>query len=43
MKRLIMKCFNYIIDLRSKDPTGVTKSNFKGWHSKNFDLKKEEP
>ena len=33
----------YIIDLQSKDPEGVLKSNFKGWHSKDFDIKHEQP
>ena len=34
---------NYITDLQNIDPQGVQKSNFKGWHSKDFDLKNEEP
>ena len=34
---------NYISNLQKKDPEGVIKSNFKGWHSKNFDMKDEEP
>ena len=34
---------NYITNLQKKDPEGVIKSNFKGWHSKNFDMKDEEP
>ena len=34
---------NYITNLQKKDPDGVIKSNFKGWHSKNFDMKDEEP
>jgi uncharacterized protein (TIGR02466 family) len=33
----------YIMKLKENDPSGVTKSNFKGWHSKDFDLKNEEP
>ena len=33
----------YIIDLQSKDPEGLLKSNFKGWHSKDFDIKHEQP
>ena len=32
----------YIMKLKENDPTGVTKSNFKGWHSKDFDLKNKE-
>ena len=34
---------NYIDNLQKKDPDGLIKSNFKGWHSKNFDMKDEEP
>ena len=34
---------NFIINLQKKDSTGIVKSNFKGWHSKDFDLKNEEP
>ena len=34
---------NYILDLKKNDPSGLTKSNFKGWHSKDFDLKIKEP
>ena len=29
---------NYIINLREKNPEGIKKSNFNGWHSKDFDL-----
>ena len=34
---------NYIYNLKKKDPEGVIKSNLKGWHSKNFDMKDDEP
>ena len=34
---------NYINNLKKKDPEGVIKSNLKGWHSKNFDIKDDEP
>ena len=34
---------NYIYSLQEKDPEGVIKSNLKGWHSKNFDMKNDEP
>ncbi|MDB0003051.1 TIGR02466 family protein [Alphaproteobacteria bacterium] len=34
---------NYIYNLKEKDPEGIIKSNLKGWHSKNFDMKDEEP
>ena len=33
----------YITSLQKKDPLGIIKSNFKGWHSKNFDLKNDPP
>ena len=35
--------FEYITSLQKNDPLGIVKSNFKGWHSKNFDLKNEQP
>ena len=34
---------NYIYNLQKKDPQGVIKSNLKGWHSKNFDMKDDGP
>ena len=34
-----MNMLNYISNLQKKDPDGVLKSNFKGWHSKNFNMK----
>ena len=34
---------NYIYKLQEKDPEGVIKSNLKGWHSKNFNMKDIEP
>ena len=33
----------YIIDLQDKNPKGVLRSNFKGWHSKDFNMKDEQP
>lgn len=42
-QKVNFKMQNYIIDLQNKDPDGLIKSNFKGWHSKNFDMKDEEP
>jgi uncharacterized protein (TIGR02466 family) len=33
----------YISDLKKNDPEGVVKSNFKGWHSKDFSMKDEQP
>ena len=35
--------FNYITSLQKQDPQGIIKSNFKGWHSKDFNLKENEP
>ena len=29
----------YILNLQKKDPIGIVKSNFKGWHSKDFNMK----
>ena len=29
----------YIFNLQKEDPVGIVKSNFKGWHSKDFDMK----
>lgn len=33
---------DYISTLQQSDPNGVVKSNFKGWHSKDFNLKDKE-
>ena len=33
----------YISSLHKKDALGIVKSNFKGWHSKNFNLQDKEP
>ena len=38
-----IQMFEYISSLQKKDPLGVLKSNFKGWHSQNFDMKNEQP
>ena len=35
--------YDYIKNLQKKDSQGIVKSNVKGWHSKNFDLKEREP
>lgn len=37
------KMYNYIKGSQVKDQKGITKSNVKGWHSNNFDLKEDEP
>jgi hypothetical protein len=34
---------SYITNLQKKILKELIKSNFKGWHSKNFNLKDEEP
>ena len=31
----------YIDELRTNDPEGIKRSNFKGWHSKDFELNNE--
>ena len=33
----------YIYELKSKDSEGLKRSNFKGWHSNNFDLNEPKP
>lgn len=30
--------YNYILELKKNNPKGIKKSNFKGWHSENFNL-----
>ena len=35
--------FEYIIGLQKNDPEGISKSNFKGWHSENFNMNDEQP
>ena len=35
--------YEYIKKTQIKDQKGITKSNIKGWHSKNFDLQDTEP
>jgi len=37
------KMFTYIKSLQKKDQAGINRSNFLGWHSKNFDLELEQP
>ena len=36
------KCINIKIN-QSKDIKGISKSNIKGWHSKDFDMQEDEP
>ena len=42
-KNVNNEILNYIFDLQKKNPEGITKSNFKGWHSSDFDLNDEIP
>ncbi len=37
------KMLKYIIDLQNNNPEGILKSNFKGWHSEDFNMKDEQP
>ena len=34
---------SYILELQKKDPEGIIKSNFIGWHSNNFNLNDDIP
>ena len=34
---------HYINALKREDPQGIVKSNFQGWHSKNFNMKESQP
>lgn len=40
-KTINEKMFEYIKDAQIKDQKGISKSNIKGWHSNDFDLKDE--
>ena len=40
-KHVNQKIFSYIDELKTNDPEGVRRSNFKGWHSKDFELNNE--
>ncbi len=42
-KEINEKMFNFIKSEQKKDQLGIKKSNLKGWHSKDFDLKEEDP
>ncbi len=41
-ERVNLEMLRYITDLQKNDPDGIVKSNFKGWHSKNFDMKNQQ-
>lgn len=40
---LNQQLLEYIHNLKIQDPVGLKKSNFKGWHSKNFDMNEKVP
>ena len=42
-ENLNVDMLSYIADLQKKDPQGIIKSNFNGWHSNNFNLKEDMP
>ena len=42
-KEVNEEMYNYILNLKEQNPEGVKKSNFNGWHSKDFDLNDEVP
>ena len=42
-KKINQEMLDYIFDLQKKDPEGIVKSNFSGWHSHDFDLNDEAP
>ena len=42
-ENLNVDMLSYIADLKNKDSKGIVKSNFNGWHSKNFNLKEDIP
>ena len=42
-EKINQEMLKYIIDLQNDNPDGVLKSNFKGWHSKDFNMKDEQP
>ncbi len=42
-KKLNDSMYTYIKEAQTKDQKGINKSNIKGWHSKDFDLKDKEP
>ena len=42
-EKVNLEMINYITDLQTNNPEGIIKSNFKGWHSKDFDMKEEQP
>ena len=41
--KINQEILDYIYELQKSDTKGLTKSNFNGWHSKDFDLKEKTP
>ncbi len=42
-KEINEEIYSYIKKLEKNDKSGIIRSNIKGWHSKDFDLKNDEP
>ena len=42
-KTINEEMYKFIKETQSRDQDGINKSNIKGWHSKDFDLKNNEP
>ena len=42
-EKVNLEMIDYITDLQTNNPEGIIKSNFKGWHSRDFDMQKEQP
>ena len=42
-KNINEEMYNYIKELQNKDQIGISKSNKKGWHSKDFNLNEKQP
>jgi len=40
--KINLEILNYILNLQKEDPKGIKKSNFLGWHSKDFSLNSKE-
>ena len=42
-KNINEEMYTYIKELQNKDQIGISKSNLKGWHSKDFNLNEKQP
>ena len=42
-KNINKEMLEYVFDLKKKEPKGIVKSNFIGWHSNDFDLNDQPP